>query len=213
MNDALQTITVLLVDDHAVVREGYRRLLSQDPALRVVGEAAGSAEALDRERALQPDVTVLDIALPGISGIETLRRILARRPGARVLMFSMYQDAIYASRALEAGALGYLSKASAPELLVEAVRTVATGARYVGPDVQEALTLRPARSAELIASLTSREHEILRLLCRGHTLGEIGEQLGVSAKTVANQQWSIKQKLGAGSALQLVLIARELGLD
>ncbi len=213
MNDALQTITVLLVDDHAVVREGYRRLLSQDPALRVVGEAAGSAEALDRERALQPDVTVLDIALPGISGIETLRRILARRPGARVLMFSMYQDAIYASRALEAGALGYLSKASAPELLVEAVRTVATGARYVGPDVQEALTLRPARSAELIASLTSREHEILRLLFRGHTLGEIGEQLGVSAKTVANQQWSIKQKLGAGSALQLVLIARELGLD
>jgi DNA-binding NarL/FixJ family response regulator len=207
------TISVLLVDDHAVVREGYRRLLSEDSGLHVVGEAANSADALACERALQPDVIVLDIALPGISGIETLRRIIARRPSARVLMFSMYQDAIYASRALEAGALGYLSKASAPELLVEAVRTVAAGGRYVSPDVQEALTSRPAKTSELAASLTSREHEIIRLLSRGYGLGEIGERLGVSAKTVANQQWSIKQKLGANSALQLLLIARELGID
>ena len=114
-------ITVLLVDDHAVVREGYRRLLAGNPDVTIVGEAANSSDALDCERALEPDVTVLDIALPEVSGIETLRRIIARRPGARVLMFSMYQDAIYASRAFEAGALGYLSKASAPELLVEAV--------------------------------------------------------------------------------------------
>ncbi len=206
-------ITVLLVDDHAVVREGYRRLLAGNPDVTIVGEAANSSDALDRERALEPDVTVLDIALPGVSGIETLRRIIARRPGARVLMFSMYQDAIYASRAFEAGALGYLSKASAPELLVEAVRAVAGGQRYTSPDVAEALAAQSSKTVELAASLSAREHEILRLLSRGYSLSEIGAQLGVSPKTVANQQWSIKQKLGATSALQLILIARELGLD
>ena len=213
MSAVVRPITILLVDDHAVVREGYRRLLAGDPDLKIVGEAGNASDALDCERALEPDVTVLDIALPGISGIETLRRIIARRAGARVLMFSMYQDAIYASRAFEAGALGYLSKASAPELLVEAVRCVAAGQRYTSPDVAGALAAHASKSVELAASLSTREHEILRLLSRGYTLSEIGAQLGVSPKTVANQQWSIKQKLGATSALQLILIARELGLD
>jgi two-component system, NarL family, invasion response regulator UvrY len=213
MNAVVRPITILLVDDHAVVREGYRRLLAGDPDLKIVGEAGNASDALDCERALEPDVTVLDIALPGISGIETLRRIIARRAGARVLMFSMYQDAIYASRAFEAGALGYLSKASAPELLVEAVRAVAAGQRYTSPDVTAALASHSSRSVELAASLSTRELEILRLLSRGYALSEIGTRLGVSPKTVANQQWSIKQKLGATSALQLILIARELGLD
>jgi two-component system invasion response regulator UvrY len=206
-------ITVLLVDDHAVVREGYHRLLARDANLKVVGEAATSAEALALERKLEPDVTVLDIALPGISGIETLRRMLARRPAAKVLMFSMYQDAIYASRALDAGARGYLSKASAPELLIEAVRAVADGQRYVSPDVEQAIARHSARTSELATTLSGREHEILRLLTHGYDLGEIGERLGVSAKTVANHQSSIKQKLGAGSALQLILIARQMGLN
>lgn len=206
-------ITVLLVDDHAVVRQGYRRLLAHDPAMQVVGEAANSAEALDCDRTLEPDVVVLDIALPGVSGIETLRRIMARRPAARVLMFSMYQDAIYASRAFGAGAMGYLSKASAPELLVQAVRSVADGRRYVSPDVQQAVAAPGAKSSEIALSLSSREHEILRLLISGYDLREIGERLGVSAKTVANQQSAIKQKLGASSALQLILIARQLGLN
>jgi two-component system, NarL family, invasion response regulator UvrY len=206
-------ITVLLVDDHAVVREGYRRLLARDDTLKVVGEAATSVEALLCERQLEPDVTVLDIALPGISGIETLRRIVARRPTARVLMFSMYQDAIYASRAFEAGACGYLSKASAPELLVEAVRSVADGQRYVSPDVEQAMSSHSSGKSELALALSSREHEILRLLTHGYDLSEIGERLGVSAKTVANHQSSIKQKLGASSALQLILFARQLGMN
>jgi DNA-binding NarL/FixJ family response regulator len=210
--DGVVPLRILLVDDHAVVREGYRRLLSRDPNLQVVGEAANSVEAITQERALEPDVTVLDIALPGVSGIETLRRILAWRPAARVLMFSMYQESIYARRAFEAGARGYLSKASAPELLVEAVRAVAAGGRYTSPDVEEAIAQQSTKAAELARSLSSREHEILRLLSRGLAATEIGERLGISPKTVANQQWSIKQKLGATSALQLLLIARELGL-
>jgi two-component system invasion response regulator UvrY len=206
-------ITVLLVDDHAVVRRGYHQLLARDPAMQVIAEAANSAEALERDREFRPDVVVLDIALPGVSGIEILRRIIARRPGARVLIFSMYQDAIYAVRAFEAGALGYVSKASAPELLVQAVRTVAAGQRFVSPDVEESLGAGTARSDTLVASLSTREHEILRLLSHGYALSEIGERLGVSTKTIANHQSSIKHKLGASTALQLILMARQLGLS
>jgi len=204
-------IKVLLVDDHAVVREGYRRLLEKDRRLTVVGEAANSAEALSRDRELAPEVIVLDIALPGVSGIETLRRIIARRPAARILVFSMYQDAIYASRAFKAGALGYVSKSSAPDLLVEAVRAVAEGRHYVSPDVNQAMSSYSSRKTGLTERLSSREHEVLRLLTRGHGVDDIGEQLGISAKTVANLQSSIKQKLGATTALQLVVIARQAG--
>jgi two-component system invasion response regulator UvrY len=205
-------ITILLVDDHAVVREGYRRLLERDPQLKVVGEAAAAAEALALEADLEPDVVILDIALPGISGTEILRRVLAHRPDACVLMFSMYQDAIFAQRAFDAGARGYLSKASAPDLLVEAVRCVAGGRTYVSPDIKQALALRASGTTELAAPLSARELEVLRLLTQGYAVNAIAERLGVSAKTVANHQSSIKQKLGATNALQLILIARQLGL-
>jgi two-component system, NarL family, invasion response regulator UvrY len=206
-------VTILLVDDHAVVRAGYRRLLENDPHLIVVGEASNSSEALHYDRELAPDVVVLDIALPGVSGIETLRRILARRPGARILMFSMYTDAIYASRALTAGALGYMSKSSAPELLIEGIQTVAEGRQYLSPDVSQGISSLSSRRSELSESLSIREHEVLRLLTRGHDLRDIGEQLGLSAKTVANLQSSIKQKLGVTTALQLIVLARQLGLN
>lgn len=204
-------ITVLLVDDHAVVRAGYRRFLESDPHVTVVGEAASSLEALNSDRDLRPDVIVLDVALPGASGIETLRRLLAKRPEAQVLMFSMYDDAIYAERALKSGALGYVSKASAPELLVEGVRAVAAGRQYISPDVSRSLSAVTTRATEIARSLSSREHEVLRLLAQGYDVKEAGEHLGVSAKTVANLQSSIKQKLGASSAFQLVVIARQLG--
>jgi len=206
-------VTVLLVDDHAVVREGYRRLLEGAPGMIVVGEAASSEEALQLDRRLAADVIVLDIALPDVSGIETLRRILARRPAARVLIFSMHQEAIYASRALQAGATGYISKSSAAELLVEAVRRVAGGMQYVSPDVCEEMSMRESRVTEIMESLSDREHEVLRLLTRGHQVSEIGRQIGISAKTVANLQTSVKRKLGADTALQLLVIARQLGLS
>jgi len=210
MNES-KRIAVLLVDDHAVVREGYRRLLERDDSLIVVGEAASSAEAIRRDIELVPDVVVLDIALPGVSGIETLRRIVARRPDARVLMFSMFQEGIYATRAMSAGARGYLSKASAPDLLVEAVRCVAAGGRYLSPDVKQAMNLQSSGAGQL-AALSMRELEVLRLLSQGYGVEEIGERLGLSPKTAANHQSSIKQKLGASSALQLILIAQQSGL-
>jgi two-component system invasion response regulator UvrY len=155
----------------------------------------------------------LDIALPGVSGIEILRRILARRPDACVLMFSMYQDGIYATRALQSGARGYVSKASAPDLLIEAVSTVASGERYVSPDVEAAMSKQKSRTSQLADALSTRELEVLRLLTQGYGMDEIGERLGLSPKTAANHQSSIKQKLGASSALQLILIAQQYGLD
>jgi len=205
-------ISVLLVDDHAVVREGYRRLLERDDSLVVVGEAATAADAIRIDSELEPDVVVLDIGLPGISGIEILRRIIAHRPDARVLMFSMYQDGIYATRAIDAGARGYLRKASAPDLLIEAVRSVAGGRRYLSPDVQQAMNRRSSAAHQLAEALSTRELEVLRLLIQGYGVEEIGERLGLSPKTAANHQSSIKQKLGADSALQLILIAQQFGL-
>jgi two-component system invasion response regulator UvrY len=205
-------ISILLVDDHAVVREGYRRLLERDARLNVVGEAASAAEAIRLDAELRPTVVVLDIALPGVSGIEILRRILARRKEACVLMFSMYQDGIYAMRAFQAGARGYVSKASAPDLLVEAVRSVASGERYISPDVESALAKHDSRSSQLSDALSTRELEVLGLLTQGYGVEEIGERLGLSPKTAANHQTSIKQKLGATSALQLILIAQQFGL-
>jgi DNA-binding NarL/FixJ family response regulator len=205
-------ISVLLVDDHAVVREGYRRLLERDENLAVVGEAATAADAIRLDADLRPDVVVLDIALPGVSGIEILRRIIAHRPDACVLMFSMYDDGIYASHAIDAGARGYLSKASAPDLLVQAVRAVAGGGHYLSPDIERAMNKQSSAANELVAALSTRELEVLRMLTQGYGVEEIGERLGLSPKTAANHQSSIKQKLGATSALQLMLIARRFGL-
>ncbi len=208
------SIRVLLVDDHSVVREGYRRLLEREPGIDVVGEAADAAEACARAVALAPDVVVMDISLPGVSGIEGMRRMLAHRPDLRVLIFSMHDDAIFCARALQAGALGYLSKSSAPEVLVKAVQAVARGVRYLSPDVAGNLAHRSsARATVGLEQLTTREFEVLRLLVRGESLGQIAERLGLSEKTVANHQSAIRDKLGARNSLQLARLAEELGLQ
>lgn len=204
---------VLLVDDHAVVREGYRRLLGDEPGIHVVGEATNAVQACERVRALSPDVVVMDIALPGSSGIEATRRMLKEQPHLRVLMFSMYDDAVYASRALEAGALGYLSKASAPEVLVQAIQAVSRGERYVSPDVATNLARSAAQPGKSeIQALTPREFEVLRLLVQGETVRSISEKLALSEKTIANHQSAIREKLGAKNSAQLARLASQLDL-
>ena len=206
-------VTVLLVDDHAVVREGYRRLLEDSGRITVVGDATNADTALEQYARLSPNVVVMDIGLPGVSGIEATRRLRDRDPEARVLVFSMYEDAIFVRRALEAGALGYVTKASAPRVLVEAVDAIASGRQYLSHDVAQALALGPASpDAEVYKALSAREFEVLKLLAQGCTLTDIGNQLGLTAKTVANHQSSIKQKLGVESATQLVRRAMQLGL-
>lgn len=202
-------VAVLLVDDHAVVREGYRRLLEDSGRISVVGEATSAAAAVEQFCRLLPDVVVMDIALPGVSGIEGTRRIRAHAPQARVLVFSMYEDAIFVRRALEAGAAGYVTKSSAPRVLVRAVDAVASGQRYLSHDVAQTLAFGDRSACQ---SLSAREFEVLELLVQGSTLGDIAAQLGLTAKTVANHQSSIKQKLGVETGAQLVRRAMQLGL-
>jgi DNA-binding NarL/FixJ family response regulator len=206
-------VTVLLVDDHAVVREGYRRLLENSPSIRVVGEAADAQSAYLAWQEHRPQVTVMDISLPGASGIEALRRIRSRDPDARVLMFSMYEDAVFAARALQAGARGYVTKAAAPQVLVEAVLAVSAGKPYIVASVAQELALRSlAPAGDAAEALSPREFEVLRMLVDGKAVGEIARSLGLTAKTVANHQSALRQKLGAGTAVQLLQAAARLGL-
>jgi two-component system invasion response regulator UvrY len=206
-------ITVLLVDDHPVVRKGYCRLLEESGGINVLTEAATVSEVFEQFSSLQPDVVVMDIALPGVSGIEGIRRILGRWPEARVLAFSMYEDPIFVRRAMDAGAAGYVTKASAPRVLVDAIHAVATGKRYLSHDVAQALALgRSDAHGAAHEALSAREFEVLELILQGYGLEEIAKQLSLNQKTIANHQSSIKQKLGAGSTAQLFRIAMRLGL-
>ena len=206
-------VTVLLVDDHAVVREGYRRLLERQGDIVVIGEAADAAEAHAMFGKLAPQIVVMDITLPGLSGIEAMRRMLDQEPDTRVLIFSMHEEAIFARRALQAGAFGYVTKASAPGVLVEAVHTIASGKKYLSAAVAQALALRAdALDAAGSNGLSAREFEVLRQLVLGHSINEIARSMGINPKTVSNHQSVIRQKLGADSAVQLLSIAKKLGL-
>ena len=206
-------LTVLLVDDHAVVREGYRRLLERSSDIRVVGEAGDSAEAYQLMCQLKPAVVVMDISLPDVSGIEAMRRMLAREPAVRVLIFSMHEEAIFAARALQAGARGYITKVSAPEILIDAVRAVARGEVFLSRDIAQTLALKNMLGNDAaLKSLSAREFEIMRLLVTGHTLAAIAGKVGLSYKTVANHQSAIRQKMGAQTAVDLLRIAQRSGL-
>jgi DNA-binding NarL/FixJ family response regulator len=209
----MEQIRILLVDDHVIVREGYRRLLEQHKDLCIVGEASDGTQAYAQFCFLAPDVVVMDIGMPKVSGIEALRRMRVRDPQARVLIYSMYEDAVYVSRAMLAGALGYVSKASAPEALVDAVRSVASRHAYLSRDVAQAMALQPPTYEDAaLKSLTTREFEVFRCLINGETLNEIANKHGLTAKTVANLQSSIKQKLGVETSTQLMRFALRMGL-
>ena len=207
-------VSVLLVDDHAVVREGYRRLLERHGDIVVIGEAGDAATAHSLFCALDPQIVVMDITLPGTSGIEAMRRMLVYNPQARVLIFSMHEDTIFARRALQAGAFGYVTKASAPTVLVEAIHAVAAGKRYLSPEIAQKLAMRDVVVDGAAADgLTAREFEVLRLLAQGQSIEQIAESMSLNAKTVANHQTAIKRKLGADTAIQLLKKAAQLGLD
>jgi two-component system invasion response regulator UvrY len=205
-------VSVLLVDDHAVVREGYRRLLERHHDIAVIGEAVDAATAHSLFCCLDPQIVVMDITLPGTSGIVAMQRMLVYRPDARVLIFSMHEDAIFARRALQAGAFGYVTKASAPHVLVDAVHAVAAGKKYLSPEMAQKLALNEF-SRDQADSLSAREFEVLRLLAQGHSIKEIAESMGLNPKTVSNHQTAIKQKLGADTAIQLLKKAMQLGIE
>ncbi len=206
-------VRVVLVDDHAVVREGYRRLLERTEDISVIAEVASGEEAYRIVCDLRPDVTVMDINLPGLGGIEVVRRLVARLPEVKILMFSMHEATVFSSRALQAGARGYVTKSAAPEVLVEAVRLVAQGKLYISHEMAQELALQmlPGRDNPIDA-LSAREFEVFRLLVAGHSLLEISKILCLSYKTVANYQSNIKHKLDVSNTAQVVRIALNHGL-
>lgn len=206
-------IRILLVDDHPIVRIGYRRLLEQAGDITVAAEAKRADEAYTAFITQAPDITVTDLSMPGIGGVELIRRIIARDSAARVLVFSMHDGPQLVRRALEAGARGFLSKSSAPENLIEAVRTVHLGGHYLSEDLSPELIKRDARyEATQLESLAPREFEIFRLLAQGRSLAECARTLNLSPKTVSNYQTAIKEKLGVSTLAALVHLAIRNGI-
>jgi two-component system invasion response regulator UvrY len=207
-------IRVLLVDDHAVVRTGFRLLLQSLAEISVIAEAESGEAACQRFFELEPDVVVLDLAMPGMGGLEALRRIRARHPEARVLALSAHDDPMHARRALREGAMGFLSKRSAPEALVEAVTAVAAGRRYIDMSLAQKLALAEIEGTAKppIEQLSEREFEVFIRLAQGATVQKIAEDLKLSASTVGTHLFNIKQKLQVGNQSELTLVAIRNGL-
>ncbi len=201
-------IRILLVDDHAVVREGYRRLLERRADLRIAEEAGSAGEGYRLFKEATPDVAIIDLSLPDMGGIELIKRIIQRHPQARILAFSMHRDPLFATQALRAGALGYVTKSCAPEILIQAVYQVAQGQRVLSPDIapELALTLLDG-PADPFSELSPREFEVLRLVLDGKSAEEIGEILHISPKTAQNIHYQIKAKLGVRSDIELMRLA------
>jgi len=207
-------IQVLLVDDHAVVRTGFRLLLQSQPDITVAAEAQSGEAACQMFAELAPDVVLMDLGMPGMGGLEALRRIRARDPAARVLALSAHDDPMHARRALREGALGFLSKRSAPEALIEAIATVAAGRRYIDPSLAQKLALAEIEGAARspIEQLSEREFEVFIRLAKGATVQKIADDLKLSASTIGTHLYNIKQKLGVVNQSELTLLAIRHGL-
>ncbi len=207
-------IRVLLGDDHAVVRTGFRLLLQSRADFAVVGEAPSGEAAYQLFVELRPDVVVMDLAMPGMGGLEAVRRILARDPKARVLALSAHDDAAHVRHALQEGALGFLSKRSAPDALLDAVATVADGRRYLDAGIAQRLSAAEVdgRARSPVERLSEREFEVFMRLARGATVQRIAQDLNLASSTVGTHLYNIKQKLGAVTQSDLTLIAVRDGL-
>jgi two-component system, NarL family, invasion response regulator UvrY len=206
-------ISILLVDDHPVVRQGYRRVLEHQGDFHVVAEADNAADAYAAFKTHAPDIVVMDISMPGASGLEAIRKIRLRGPRARILVFSMHSEAALVKATFDAGASGYVTKSSEPAVLIKAIRLVARGDRAMSDDVAQTLALQslaPTQSA--LDQLAEREIEILRQLAAGSTKEEIAANLNLSVKTVQNYHYQIKAKTGMRTDAQLVRLANECGL-
>ena len=210
--------TILLVDDHRIVREGLRTLLGQQPDLEVVGEAADGRDAVTQARLLRPDVIVMDIAMPELNGVEATRLILAELPQARVVALSMYADRRFVAEILRAGALGYVLKDGAFEELALAIRTITEGKTYLSPSiaglvVEELMQRTSAPGSPSLGGLTPRERQVLKLLADGMRPREIAQELAISVKTVEVHKQNLMNKLEIHTASELTRFAIREGLS
>jgi two-component system, NarL family, invasion response regulator UvrY len=205
MNNAIK---VMLVDDHAVVRAGYNMLLKNAPEISVVAEASSGEEAYQLYSVHKPDVVVMDLSLPGIGGIEAIKRICSRDNKATILVFSMHEEVIFVEQSLQAGASGYITKSTDPQLLVEAIIRLSKGEKYIDAELAQRLAYEKSRGQDsLLSDLSTREFEIFCMLAEGSNTSEIAKRLCLSYKTVANYSTQIKSKLNATTIADIARLA------
>ncbi len=211
------SIRVVLVDDHALVRQGFRRILEDDPDLTVVGEASNGTDAIALVKKTDPDVVVMDMAMPEMSGLHATMEIIKQRPGTKVLILSMYSDEQYVRNALDAGAKGYILKSAIENDLTRAVKAVATGEQYLAPELSSVLiraiqTGSFEKASDPYDRLTQREKQVLQLIAHGKSNKEIAVMLDLSVNTVAVHRANLMSALGVHKTAELVLFAVKKGL-
>ena len=206
-------LNVLLVDDHEVVRAGYRRLLEATADIAVIAETGSGEEAYQDYFKYQPDVLVMDLSMPGMGGLEASMRILAKDSSAKILVFSVHENEVFLTRALDSGILGYISKRSASQVMIEAIRQVAAGSVYVGQEMMPYLVKwKTTPESDTVAGLTPREFEVFHLLADSKSVNDIAEILNLSPKTVGHHYTSVKKKLGVSDIAALTRLAIRMGI-
>jgi DNA-binding NarL/FixJ family response regulator len=205
--------TIILVDDHAVVRAGVRRLLEQEPLFEVIGEAESGEKAYQIFGELKPDVMVMDLSMPGMGGLESIRRILMRYEKAKILVLSMHEDLSFANQALKLGAKGYLTKNTLADSLVKSIETVTQGDVFLSDEIAKKMAMQSiSGNQDPVHELSAREFEIFRLLAEGLDIDAIASTLNISSKTVSNYQTMIKQKLNINTPIELIRYAIKVGV-
>jgi DNA-binding NarL/FixJ family response regulator len=205
--------TIVLVDDHAVVRAGVRRLLEQEPLFEVIGEAESGEKAYQIFGELKPDVMVMDLSMPGMGGLESIRRILMRYEKAKILVLSMHEDLSFANQALKLGAKGYLTKNTLADDLVKSIETVTQGDVFLSDEIAKKMAMQSiSGNQDPVHELSAREFEIFRLLAEGLDIDAITSTLNISSKTVSNYQTMIKQKLNINTPIELIRYAIKVGV-
>lgn len=210
---SLNKTKVLLVDDHELVRAGFRRLLEDGEQFTVVAEAGSGEDAVRDFNKYHPGVVVMDISMPGIGGVGAIERIVAREPTARILVLSVHEDSVFTTRAMQAGALGFMPKRSAPEEMLKAVEMVASGKTCIAPELAQQIAMQKLTGSENpLDVLSQREFEVFRLLAEGETVNEIADILNLSPKTVGTHHTNIKQKLNVTNSAELARLAIRSGV-
>ena len=203
----------MLVDDHAVVRTGFRLLLQAFADIEVVAEADSGEAACQMYESVAPDVVVMDIAMAGMGGLEAIKRLMAKDAKARILALSAHEDTSHPKRALQAGALGYLSKRSAPEVLIDAIRAIAKGQRYLDAQIAQRMAVQDIHGEKgPMDRLSPREFEVFLQLARGQSVAQISEALSLSSSTIGTHLYNVKQKLGLVNQAEMALLAVRYGL-
>jgi two-component system invasion response regulator UvrY len=206
-------LKVLLVDDHSVVRMGFKMLIDSERDMKVIAESETGEDGIQRYQELKPDVTVMDITMPGIGGLEAIERIIAKDKNAKILVLSAHEDSVHPKRVLSAGAIGYLTKRSAAEELISAIRTVGSGKKYIESSVAQQLAITQLSGEnDPTEILSDREFEVFIALAKGKSTNEIADTMCLSPRTVGTHLYNIKQKLNANNSAEIALIAIRCGL-